>query len=387
MSEPLSIDTLVVGGGVAGLFALDALVRAGHAALLVERTALGHGQTTSSQGILHAGVKYALGGAAGDDAQEASAAAERWAGMMRGETAPDLRQVRVLAREELLWRTASLMGAAGMLGARLMLRTRPEAMPVEARPAWLAGVQGDVLRLAETVIDPRDLLERLAALHGGRLAHGEVHAITPSEVRLQTGLGPLTVRCRQVVLTAGTGNEPLLALAGLGDQEPMQRRPLRQAMVRGRLPMVFGHCIDGAKTRVTITSDTDGPEVVWHVGGELAERGPAQDEAEFLRHARKELAACLPGVDLASAAWSSYLVDRAEPRTASGRRPASAHVRRHGSCIAVWPVKLVMAPVAASLVAQQCGPGSGRQVIWPAGCATPALAPRPWDAARWSVLA
>jgi monoamine oxidase len=46
MSETLSIDTLVVGGGVAGLFALDALVRAGHAALLVEREALGLGQTT-----------------------------------------------------------------------------------------------------------------------------------------------------------------------------------------------------------------------------------------------------------------------------------------------------------------------------------------------------
>ena len=35
MSETLSIDTLVVGGGVAGLFTLDALVRAGHAALKV----------------------------------------------------------------------------------------------------------------------------------------------------------------------------------------------------------------------------------------------------------------------------------------------------------------------------------------------------------------
>ena len=77
MSEALSIDTLVVGGGVAGLFALDALVRAGHCALLLERAALGLGQTTSSQGILHAGVKYSLGGIAGDDAREAAAAMKR----------------------------------------------------------------------------------------------------------------------------------------------------------------------------------------------------------------------------------------------------------------------------------------------------------------------
>lgn len=384
MSETLSIDTLVVGGGVAGLFTLDALVRAGHAALLVERDALGLGQTTSSQGILHAGVKYALGGVAGDDAQEAGAAAEMWRGMMCGEGVPDLRKVRVLAREEFMWRTAGLMGAAGMLGARMALRTRPEVVGAADRPAWLEGVRGDVLRLGETVIDPRELLARLADLHGGRLARAEVQSIADGEVLVRTNSGVLSIRCRQVVLTAGEGNEALLAMAGLATAEPMQRRPLRQAMVRGALPMVFGHCIDGAKTRVTITSDTCAEGVVWHVGGELAEQGARQDEAAFLQRARTELAACLPGADLRSAEWSSYPVQRAEPRTASGRRPPSTHVRRHGACVAVWPVKLVMAPRAAAQVVQACGAGSGREVIWPAHVPAPPLAPRPWETAAWS---
>jgi len=384
MSETLSIDTLVVGGGVAGLFTLDALVRAGHAALLVEREALGLGQTTSSQGILHAGVKYALGGVAGDDAQEAGAAAEMWRGMMCGEGAPDLRKVRVLAREEFMWRTASLMGAAGMLGARMALRTRPELVPPNDRPAWLQGVRGDVLRLGETVIDPRDLLARLADLHGGRLALGEVETIADDGVQVRTRSGLLRVQCRQVVLTAGEGNEALLAKAGLAGGEPMQRRPLRQAMVRGALPMVFGHCIDGAKTRVTITSDTCAEGAVWHVGGELAEQGAHQDEATFLQRARVELASCVPGADLRSVEWSSYAVQRAEPRTGSGRRPASTHVRRHGACVAVWPVKLVMAPRAAAQVVQACGAGSRREAIWPDDVPAPSLAPRPWETAQWT---
>lgn len=384
MSEPLSIDTLVVGGGVAGLFALDALVRAGHAALLVEREALGLGQTTSSQGILHAGVKYALGGVAGDDAHEASTAAEMWRAMMCGESAPDLRQVRVLAREEFMWRTASLMGAAGMLGARMALRTRPEVVAASDRPAWLAGVRGDVLRLGETVIDPRDLLARLADVHGGRLALGTVESIEGNDVDIHTSAGMLSVRCRQVVLAAGEGNEALLAKAGLMEAEPMQRRPLRQAMVRGALPMVFGHCIDGAKTRVTITSDTCPQGVVWHVGGELAEQGARVDETTFLQRARAELATCVPGADLRHAEWSSYAVQRAEPRTAGGRRPPSTHVRRHGPCVAVWPVKLVMAPRAAAQVVQACEEGSGRQVIWPSHVPAPTLAPRPWETALWS---
>jgi hypothetical protein len=211
-----------------------------------------------------------------------------------------------------------------------------------------------------------------------------VQSIADGEVQARTPSGALSIRCRQVVLTAGEGNEALLAMAGLAATEPMQRRPLRQAMVRGALPMVFGHCIDGAKTRVTITSDTCPEGAVWHVGGELAEQGARQDEGTFLQRARTELAACLPGADLRDAEWSSYPVQRAEPRTAGGRRPPSTHVRRHGACVAVWPVKLVMAPRAAAQVVQACGAGSGREVIWPAHVPAPPLALRPWETAAWS---
>ena len=390
MAGPIEIDSLVVGGGAAGLFLLRSLLSAGHAALLIERTALGTGQTTSSQGILHAGVKYALGGVAGDDAQEASEAAALWTGMLEGRGAADLRGLRVLAREEWLWRTASLMGMAGMLGARLALRTRPEAVEAARRPAWLEGVSGDVLALAETVIDPRDLMVRLAAGLEGRLALGEVRTITPGpmscEVAVATAAGALAVRARRVFLCAGEGNEALLAMAGLSGAEPMQRRPLRQAMVRGALPMVFGHCIDGAKTRVTVTSDTSAEGTVWHVGGELAERGSDMDEAEFLVRAKRELAACLPAVDLKPVEWSSYLVQRAEPRTTGGRRPASAHARAHGGVVAVWPVKLVMAPSAAMAAMRSAGAATGGSGAWPAGVAPPMPAPRPWEIASWSRL-
>ena len=75
MSQEIpTVDVLIVGAGCAGLFLLDSLVRKGISALLIESTALGYGQTTSSQGILHAGVKYSLDGLAGDDATEAAAA-------------------------------------------------------------------------------------------------------------------------------------------------------------------------------------------------------------------------------------------------------------------------------------------------------------------------
>jgi glycine/D-amino acid oxidase-like deaminating enzyme len=386
------IDALVVGGGVVGLFTAHALRQRGCSTLVVEREALGTGQTTSSQGILHAGVKYSLGGRAGEDAREASEAAARWTDFMDGSAGPDLRGLRVLTRSEYLWRSTGLMGVAGMLGARLALRTRPEAVGTAERPAWLEGVQGDVLTLSETVIDPADLLSRLAAPMQGSIGLGTVGAIrltSPDQVDVtvhEPGGARTEIRARRVFLCAGAGNESLIGLAGLGLVEPMQRRPLRQAMVRGPLPMVFGHCIDGAKTRVTITSDAHGDQTVWHVGGELAEHGPDMAPEAFLHKARHELSACLPAIDFRACEWSSYMVDRAEPRTREGRRPSRSHVRAHGPIVAVWPVKLVLAPRAADEAAGLASTTTGDSATWPSGWPVPRVATRPWDHATWSRL-
>jgi len=390
MADAIQVDALVVGGGVAGLFTLHALREAGCSALLIESRALGFGQTTSSQGILHAGVKYALGGVAGEDANEASEAAAMWGNFLQGRSGPDLRGIRVLATHEYLWRTASLMGAAGMLGARLALRTRPAVVEPSQRPAWLAGVRGDVLSLPETVIDPADLSRRLAAAAPGGIALGQVRAIraepASATVEIEGDGRSARVLARRVFLCAGAGNEALLALAGLGVREPMQRRPLRQAMVRGPLPLVFGHCIDGARTRITVTSDTDDGRTVWHIGGELAEKGPAMQPDAFVRHARDEVAACMPGVSLAGAEWSSYAVDRAEPRIPDARRPSSAHVQAHGSVVVTWPVKLVLAPRAAQAAVEHIRASRDGADRWPEGWAAPPLAARPWQDATWTSL-
>ena len=42
--------------------------------------------------------------------------------------------------------------------------------------------------------------------------------------------------------------------------------------VRGALPGLCGHAIEGAKTRVTITSDVDARgRTVWQLGGQVSE--------------------------------------------------------------------------------------------------------------------
>jgi hypothetical protein len=94
----------------------------------------------------------------------------------------------------------------------------------------------------------------------------------------------------------------------------------------------------------------------------------------------------MPGVSLAGTEWSSYLVDRAEPRTPNARRPSSAHVQAIGSVVVTWPVKLVLAPRAAQAAVSLMRDGRGGTDPWPAGWQTPALAPRPWHDATWARL-
>ena len=77
-SNLIRCDVLIVGGGVCGLWTLHTLRVAGYNAWLIERSALGDGQTIASQGILHAGAKYRLPGNAVDAAQAVADMQEVW---------------------------------------------------------------------------------------------------------------------------------------------------------------------------------------------------------------------------------------------------------------------------------------------------------------------
>ena len=57
----IRVDVVIVGGGIAGLWLLNLLRSRGYGAVLIERSAFGDGQTICSQGMIHGGLKYALG--------------------------------------------------------------------------------------------------------------------------------------------------------------------------------------------------------------------------------------------------------------------------------------------------------------------------------------
>jgi hypothetical protein len=270
------------------------------------------------------------------------------------------------------------------------LRVAPQSIPPAERPPVLAGCPGTVARLDEEVISPAGLVANLAAPHAARILYVDpagmgFETTAPGEVRrihLSSPAGEtLTFSAGRVVFTAGAGNAELRRRVGLTD-DAMQRRPLHMTLLRGALPELNGHCVDGAKTRVTVTTDRDRQgRTIWQVGGQLAEWGVGQEPPAVLAAARSELQAVLPGLDLAGIEGATYRVDRAEGCTATGGRPETLQIRREGNVITAWPTKLVLAPrlaedIAATLPAPR--PGRTNQPLPPAW-PRPAVARPPWE--------
>ena len=85
-------DVIVFGGGVAGLWILNALAAKGYDALLMTDRELGAGQTLAAQGVIHGGLKYALGGKLSDSSEALKAMPDRWRDCLAGRGDPAGRQ-------------------------------------------------------------------------------------------------------------------------------------------------------------------------------------------------------------------------------------------------------------------------------------------------------
>lgn len=387
------VDVLIFGGGGAGLWLLDELHRAGHRVLLAECNALGAGQTVASQGIIHGGLKYTLPGAMTESARAIREMPGVWRGCLAGTLTPHLTDTCVLSECCYLWRTGSLASRVGMIGARAGLRSVTTPVAAADRPAVLASSRGEVVRVDEQVIDPASFLGDLAGQHQTRLVRidssggVEFQTSSPGRVDRVTLVEPggerrVELTPGHVVFAAGAGNVGLREGVGLSG-EAMQRRPLHMVMVRGELPVLYGHCVDGAKTRVTITTarDSRGGNV-WQVGGQISEDGVAMTEGDLIGHARSEIAAVLPEVDLAKTQWATYRIDRAEGKTAGGARPAGADAQCEGNVITGWPTKLALVPRLAKLIRDSVGEPSGLDAdvdVVPCDWARPKVALPPWE--------
>lgn len=378
MSRSFHTDTVILGGGIAGLWLLNRLRAEGRAAVLLSADALGSGQTIASQGMIHGGLKYALAGRLSGESEAIAAMPGRWQACLDGHGEIDLSAVQVLSRDFYLWSSGRLGSRLSSFFASKALRGRIDPVARPDFPAALAhpAFRGHVYRLVDVVLDVPDLLARLAAPHRERIHRidaatlaweregDRVQALTVNGLRLQA---------RQFVLAAGQGNGALLA--ALGCPAPaMQLRPLHQALVsHPALPRLYGHCTGGGSSpRLTVSTHyrADG-QPVWYLGGDLATDGVQRSRDQQLAFARKELAELFPWLDWHGADWDTLWVERAEPRQQQLVKPDEAfaeHAAGLGNVLVAWPTKLTLAPD----LADRC-----LRLLAPAGTDTETALPLP----------
>ena len=195
------------------------------------------------------------------------------------------------------------------------------------------------------------------------------------------------VMAQQIVLTAGAGNEALLASTAISQR--MQRRPLQMVMMRGDMPMVYAHALGMSdKPRATITSHKDSQgKTVWYIGGQPAEQGVGKPPSEVIAATRHELAELLPWVDFSDTEWATWDVDRAEMAQSDGGRPDQPGVTQVENVTVAWPTKLAFAPMLArqlldAFASPARGEG-GKREKW--GFALPPVATPIWDQVTWNM--
>ena len=356
MSQALSTDVLIVGGGIAGLWLNARLRRQGFATLLVESARLGGGQSVKSQGIIHGGAKYALHGALTGASEAIADMPRRWREALAGNGELDLSGVRLLSDAHYLWSPGSLAGNITSFFASKAVRGRVDQVKGEQLPPALQHpkFKGKVYRLAELVLDVPSLISRLSELAGdGLLAAERIEQLQENGELVGLIIDGREIRAQRIILSAGRGNAELLSALGLA-QPAQQLRPLHMALVKGpTLKPLYAHCLGGGpKPRVTITTHpADDGQWVWYLGGDLAESdGVARDEAAQIQAAKKELNELLPWVDLSAAQWATLRVDRAEPAQSGLVRPDNAFLHEQGKLLVGWPTKLALAPDFADRV-------------------------------------
>lgn len=348
------VDVIVVGGGIAGLWTLARLQQAGYKAVLLESRALGVGQTRYAQGIIHGGTKYALTGKLTASSEAVADMPSRWRACYEGSGELDLTQAELLSDAHYLWSTTSLTSRISGFFASKVMRSRSTELDKESLPTIFQhkDFKGQFYRLDEPVFNTLSVIRALAEPRKQSIFMIDSETLRSEDGKVIVSSAQGKTYClhyKKIIFNAGEGNEALVSRFG-NDQPKMQRRPLKMVVMRGvQQDMIYAHCLGASvNPRITITSHRDANgDIVWYMGGQLAEDGVSKSKTELIQAVKKELDDLIPWLELKGAQWGVLEIDRAEIKKPGTTRPDSFTIEQHGDVITAWPTKLALAPAMA----------------------------------------
>lgn len=361
----ITTDVVIIGAGIAGLWLHHRLNNMGFHALLLENKTIGNAQTLSSQGIIHGGAKYALNGIFSKATQAIGAMPARWKDCLASNGEIDLSQANVLAEHQLLWSKEKLSSKMVSFFASKALSSRMQSVSEAARPDIFnhPNFKGALYQLDEPVLDIPSVLKCVIKPWQDRILHIPDSAIDwlkndggIQAIRLANNI---EIQAQHFVLAAGEGNESLLNMLDI-NKPAMQRRPLQMVLCKSKnknnaLPAIYAHSLgSGSKPIATITSHfTETGNVVWYIGGNIAEQGAGKSCQQLIAEAQILLQDILPWFEPPELEWATHSVNRAEPKQSTLTRPDTAFVESNNNVHIAWPTKLALAPDLADRVINQ----------------------------------
>lgn len=350
-------DIIIIGGGIAGLWALNTLNKAGYQTLLLESQALGAGQTIASQGIIHGGSKYAFENWLSPMAQQMKNMPERWRQCLAGNGELDLRCVTRLSEKQLLWLPPDLKNTLLAFIAAKSLKGRMHKLKRESYPPPFNHIhfKGNVFELDEPVLDVPSLLDTLKKQQKEHIQfspHDNTHYDFDEKGKLQ-GIQCLDQHYRAALylFCAGKENEKFIQQAKVKHIKT-QRRPLKMLCLKPFNFPLYAHCIDKKfKPSLTVTSHPlPNGSYAWYVGGALAERGVDQNDERLIESGKQSLKAFFPWIPFHVTEGKTHFVERAEPFEKQGNIPLSPKVEEHENLLFAWPIKLAYSPLLSDLI-------------------------------------
>ena len=361
----INVDVLIIGGGIAGLWTLARLQQAGYKTVLLESEALGEGQTRFAQGIIHGGTKYALTGKLTASSESLADMPARWRACYEGNGELDLTQAELLSDAHYLWSTTSMASRISGFFASKVMRSRSSVMDSAKDKSSLPSIfqhkdfNGQFYRLDEPVFNVLTVIRALAEPRKQSILMIDQNTLRPEgqAVTVQSKQGESYLfHYKKIIFIAGEGNENLLSCFGCNKPE-MQLRPLKMVVMRGGPnyalnDMVYAHCLGASvNPRITITSHRDKQgNIVWYMGGQLAEEGVNKSDAELIQATKSELKELIPWLELKGAEWGVLEINRAEIKKPGTTRPDNFSIVNDKNVITAWPTKMALAPVLADAV-------------------------------------
>lgn len=386
-------DIVIIGAGIAGLWASNHLKSLGYDVLVLENDAIGGGQTLASQGIIHSGLKYAFAGKISSLAQSISAMPDLWRSALKGEGPVNLSAAKSNAESQILLVPNGIMG--GLVQLALGVREIPKnEWPDEIKSS---GFKGSAIYMDEPVLDIASVVRALAgdkrsvrSCHPERSEGSHGFEILRCAQNDKIILGDNQITFKKLIITAASSNHEIAQELGHDTGLQTQKRPLLMGLLKPAPFPLYAHLVgmsDKPVATITTHKRQDG-SLVWYLGGGVAERAKEDNPQNVIDTAKAAFAKYLPNIDFSQVEWATLPIDRVEGKSEKdGWMPDTPTIHSAGNVLYCWPTKLTFAPMLSNRIVEilekeGVGP-SGTKTDWSFLPEAP-FAAAPWDSVSWS---